>query len=131
MPPASQTSGVMEPVRLDPQEVAVAVRALLHKETERATDALAARADRVRRPEARPVESYPADMLSYEPESWRWFELVDLGYVADMVLVTFRWTDPSTPELRYCYLTPAGGLPNSDAAAVLVRAQLRRLLHPG
>lgn len=120
-----------EAVRLDPAEVAVSVRALLIKETERVDDPHFIPEDRAGWHALDPIVPNAAGAPYYEPESWRWFDLIDVGYVDEMVLVVFRWTDPSTPELRYTYFAHADGLPDARAAAVIVRGQLRRLLEPG
>lgn len=125
------TAGVTEAVRLDPADVALAVRALLLKETERVDDPQFIPEDRAGWHAFKPIAPNAAGAPHYEPESWRWFDLVDVGYVDEMVLIVFRWTDPSTPELRYSYLAHADGLPDAGAAAVIVRGQLRRLLEPG
>lgn len=125
------TAGVMEAVRLDPAEVAAAVRSLLVKETERGDDPRFIPEDRAGWHALKPIAPDAAGAPYYEPESWRWFDLVDVGYVDEMVLIVFRWTDPSTPALRYCYLAHADGLPDAGAAALIVRSQLRQLLEPG
>lgn len=117
--------------RLDPGEVVDAVRALLLKETERVEDPHFIPADRAGWHARKPISPSAAGAPYYDAESWRWFDLVDVGYVDEMVLIVFRWTDPSTPDLRYTYLAHADGLPNADAAASVVRGQLRRLLEPG
>lgn len=120
-----------EAVRLDPAEVAVTVRALLVKETERVDDPHFIPEDRPGWHALKPIASKAAGAPYYEPESWRWFDLVDVGYVDEMVLIVFRWTDPSTPDLRYSYLAHADGLPDAGAAALIVRSQVRQLLEPG
>lgn len=37
---------------------------------------------------------------NYDAETWRHFELVDLAYLDEMVLVEFAWTDPATDNRR-------------------------------
>lgn len=120
-----------EAARLDPADVAAAVRALLLKETERVDEPHFIPEDRTGWHARKPVAPNAAGAPYYEPESWRWFDLVDVGLVDEMVLIVFRWTDPSTPELRYSYFAHADGLPDAGAAAGVVRGQLRRLLEPG
>lgn len=120
-----------EAVRLDPAEVAAAVRALIAKETERVDDPHFIPEDRFGWHALKPAAPNAAGAPYYEPGSWRWFDLVDVGYVDEMVLIVFRWTDPATPELHYSYLAHADGLPDAEAAALIVRSQLRQLLEPG
>lgn len=101
------------------------------KETERVDDPRFIREDRAGWHALRPITPVAAGAPYYEPESWRWFDLVDVGYVDEMVLIVFWWTDPLTPELRYSFLAHADGLPDAGAAALIVRSQLRQPFEPG
>lgn len=63
----------------------------------------------------------------YSAETWRWFQLVDLAYLDELVIVEFRWTDPTTPELRYVFICHVDQVPSAQAAGSIVqggRAQL-------
>ena len=43
----------------------------------------------------------------YNADTWRWFQLVDLAYLDDLIVVEFRWTEPTTPtDLRYLLFCP-------------------------
>lgn len=117
--------------RLDPADVAAAVRDLLRKETDRVDDPHPIPEDRSGWHALNPIADDTAGIPLYDPESWRWFDLVDVGFVDELVLIVFRWTDPDTPELRYGYLAHADRLPGPDSVATVVRAQLRTLLRPG
>lgn len=116
---------------LDPGAVTGAVRALLLKETDRVDNPRVIPEDRSGWHAMKPIAENASGFPHYRPESWRWFDLIDVGYVDEMALIVFRWTDPTTPELRYSFLAHADGLANADAAATVVRGQLRRLLEPG
>jgi hypothetical protein len=67
----------------------------------------------------------------YNPETWRWFQLVDLAYLDELVIVEFRWTDPTTPKLRYIFICHVDQVPSAQAAGSIVRVQLRSQLAPG
>lgn len=120
-----------ERVRHNPAEVAAAIRDLLRKDTDRVEDPHPIPEDRGGWHAYNPLSADSAGTPVYDPETWRWFELVDLGFVDEMVLVVFRWTDPATPELRYSVLAHADQLPNASSIATVVRGQLRSLLQPG
>jgi hypothetical protein len=109
---------VTEVTGLDPSDIAKAVRALLLKETERVDDPRPIPEDQAGWHALKPLAPETPGAPFYDPESWRWFELVDVGFVDEMVLVVFRWTDPSTPELRYSSLAHADGLPSAEAVAL-------------
>jgi hypothetical protein len=68
---------------------------------------------------------------SYDAETWRHFELVDLAYIDEMVLVEFAWTDPTTPDLRYLIFCHVDQLTTAESAGLVVRSQLRSALAPG
>lgn len=66
------------------------------------------------------------------PEGWRWFRLIDVGWLDGAVWITFAWDEPGTPDLqylatqsvrRYAALGP-------EVAAMAVRSLLRDLLDP-
>ncbi|MFD1722373.1 hypothetical protein [Amnibacterium endophyticum] len=120
-----------ERLRLDPAEVATAIRDLLRKDTDRVDDPHPIPEDRGGWHADNPLTPDAPGAPVYEPESWRWFELVDVGFVDEMVLIVFRWTDPATPELRYSFLAHADQLPNAASIATVIRGQLRTLLQPG
>ena len=132
------TSGPGAP-GLDAAALVARVRAVLKREVERVDDPVAgvaggdpsdengwyparggpARAPRIGRP-------------FYNAETWRWFELVDVAYVDELVVVVFRWTDPATPPaLRYVIFCHVDRVAAVDSAAWIVRMQLRRQLAPG
>lgn len=78
-------------------------------------------------PSAAPDGGQPA----FEPETWQWFELVDLAYLDEMVVVEFRWTDPATPRLRYLLHCSVDQLSTAQDVALIVRTTLRKQLRPG
>lgn len=68
----------------------------------------------------------------YNADTWRWFQLVDLAYLDDLIVVEFRWTEPTTPtDLRYLLFCPADIEGSAATVAGVVRAQLRAQLAPG
>lgn len=73
-------------MRLNPAELIVSVRALLLKETERVDDPHFIPEDRAAWHALNPIA---ASAPHYEPESWRWLDLVDVRYVDEMALVVF------------------------------------------
>jgi hypothetical protein len=67
----------------------------------------------------------------YDPETWRWFQLVDVAYLDELVIIEFRWADPTTPQLRYIFICHVDQVSSVETAASVVRAQLRLQLAPG
>ncbi|HMK95922.1 MAG TPA: hypothetical protein VK425_00155, partial [Acidimicrobiales bacterium] len=67
----------------------------------------------------------------YNAETWRWFELVDLAYLDELVIVEFRWANPATPPLRYLFVCHVDQVSSAELAASVVRSQLRAQLAPG
>jgi len=67
----------------------------------------------------------------YDPETWRWFQLVDVAYLDELVIIEFRWADPTTPHLRYIFICHVDQVSSVETAASVVRAQLRVQLAPG
>lgn len=117
--------------RLDPVEVARAVRDLVRKDTDRVDNPHFIPEDRIGWHATKPLKDDAAGAPYYEPESWRWFDLVSVGFVDEMVLISFRWTDPTTPDLRYRVLFPADGSSDAGSVAAIARGQLRNLLTAG
>lgn len=75
--------------------------------------------------QARPGHPY------YNPETWRYFQLVDVAYLDGLVIVEFRWPDPATPPLRYLLICHVEGTGSAEAAGYVVRTALRAQLAPG
>ena len=122
---------------MEVKEVLDAVRSLLLEEVER-VDAPVTGPDAhpsgragwhplVPSPIAAPGTGQPV----FDAETWRWFELVDLAYLDEMVVVEFRWTDPATPRLRYLLHCSVDQLSTAQDVALIVRTTLRRQLRPG
>ena len=122
---------------IEDNEVLDAVRSVLLHEVER-VDAPAAGpdADSLDRVGWHPLVPPPGAATGvgqpgFEPETWRWFELVDLAYLDEMVVVEFRWTDPATPRLRYLLHCSVDQLSTAQDVALIVRTALRRQLRSG
>ena len=119
-----------EPSGRDPDEVVAAIKKVLHREVERVDD---------------PVAGVPGGDLSdrdglhgvppgglpdgprlglplYDPEAWRWFDLVAVGYLDGQAFIKFAWTDPATPEARRYLHVAAAGYGNAEIDASLVRS---------
>lgn len=73
----------------------------------------------------------PLHRTSWDAESWRWFEPVDVSVVDEMVVLAFRWLDPSTPDIVYVAVAHVDGLSRESAAVLVARQQFRRLLAAG
>lgn len=58
----------------------------------------------------------------HNAETWRWFRLVDLAFLDELVIVEFRWTEPATPPLKYLFLYHVDGVSSVESAASVVRA---------
>jgi hypothetical protein len=125
------------PPPLPGPEVLIAVRAMIAREIERVDDPISGvpggdpsdvagwhpgSAEKRPRGPGRPV---------YDPEVWRWFQLADLAYLDELVLVEFYWTNPATPLLRHLLFCHVDGLTTAESAAMVVRGQLRAALAPG
>lgn len=67
----------------------------------------------------------------YDPETWRWFELVDLAVLGDLVIVEFRWSEPGVSSNRYLLMCHVDGTETVAMAASIVRSTLRAQLRPG
>lgn len=90
--------------------------------------------DAVDEEDHRHVSARPA----YDPESWRYFDLLDVAYLDGLAVIEFHWTAPGTPTLRYLVLCAVSiairnGVTEHTPriAAYLVRTHLRYLLSPG
>lgn len=69
----------------------------------------------------------------FHPECWRYFRLLDLGWLQNTLLVSFAWDELGTPNLTYT--TPITFLPalqahGARALALTARGHLRWLLAP-
>lgn len=121
--------------RLDPAEVLAAIKAVIAREVERVDDPLAGTSG-----------GDPSDaggwhshgttdgpgVPYYNPETWRWFRLVDLTYLDPLVLVEFRWIDPTMPQqLLYLLFCNLGGVDSIGLATSVVRSELRAQIAPG
>ena len=124
--------------RPDGAAVLEAVRAAIAREVERVDDPVA------RVPGGDPSDAagwHPAGVGArdrsgigeayYNAETWRWFDLVDLAYLDELVIIEFRWADPSTPPLRYLLVCHVDRVSSADFAGWVVRSQLRAQLAPG
>lgn len=95
------------PVRLDRAAVEDAVRDLVHRERARVDDPGASI------PGADPHDAHgwhassglrhPREpgMPLFHPEAWRFFRLLDLGWLGNDLVVGFAWDELGTPNLRY------------------------------
>lgn len=118
-------------------DVLDAVRVVIAREVERVGDPVAgvAGGDPSDVPgwHAGPADGTPSGpgRPYYNAEAWRYFEVVDVAHVDEMVLVEFSWTDPATPDLRYLLFCHVDRLTTAESAAMVVRSQLRTALAPG